>query len=397
MTNRVSRYFIKVPVFLALLFIITNCVQKDRNISSANPTDVAESPAAVKPNFTYSEIDPVEAYNRETTFEKCYDNTKNYLHFDILDQVPRAYLVRHERDWSKKIPIKCIQYAQQKYRGKFARCEFESDKYTYVGRPCLNETYTNLVYNAYHDVSECFNVDPKKAYLQIFIESGFHVNAIAPGKDAGIGQFTANGIQRVGHSLINRVERILSESNSPSCARIANIMGKLQPDDFKKENRCVMIAIPQNPYRSLVMHHLHGLLDKIYFTDDFLEARPELKGIMTDEIIGQLSMLAYNRGIQGTLRLIDGYVNYRKGSKQPLVTDDFNLWQNLNSALRIMKKNEGYRKYLISVINHGVAQKVFVKMSFAEYLAVQEKPYMALMADAKDLVDGRFGPGTCYE
>ena len=99
MTNRVSRYFIKVPVFLALLFIITNCVQKDRNISSANPTDVAESPAAVKPNFTYSEIDPVEAYNRETTFEKCYDNTKNYLHFDILDQVPRAYLVRHERDW----------------------------------------------------------------------------------------------------------------------------------------------------------------------------------------------------------------------------------------------------------------------------------------------------------
>lgn len=403
MPNRVSSKFIKVPVFLGLLFVLTNCVQKDRNISSANgqsnPVDVAESSSQVIKKFSYSEVPAVEAYNRESSFEKCLNNDKNYLHFDIIDSVPRAYLVRHEREWSKAIPIKCIQFAQQKYPGRYARCDSSESDYTISKvRPCLSETYTNFVYNAYHDVSECFSIDPKKSYLQIFIESGFHINAINyRGLDAGIGQFTANGIQRVGHEMINRVERVLSESTSPSCARIANLMGRLKPDDFDKKNRCSVIALPENPYRSLVMHYLHGLLDKIYFEGDFFDKRPELKGVVTDEIIQQLVMLAYNRGINGTLRLVDGYVAYMKAGKQTLTTQKFNLWENVNAAIKIMKRDERFREYLLSVIENGAAHKKHTTMSFAEYLAVQDKTYMAQMSGAKDVVDGRFGPGTCYE
>lgn len=409
MSIRLSSIYIKVPVFLGLLFVLTNCVQKNRNISSANPNEGADTVATPTNKFSYSETDPVEAYNRETTFQKCYDNEKNYLHFDIIDLIPRAYLIRHERDWSKKIPLKCIQFAQQNYSGRYARCDSSESDYTITKvRPCLSESYTNLVYNAYHDVSECFNLDPKKSYLQIFIESGFHINAINHrGFDAGIGQFTANGIQRVGHDLINRVQRILSESSSPSCARIANLMGRLKPDDFNKRNRCAVVALPENPYRSLVMHYLHGLLDKVYFQEDFFDKRPELKEIFTEEIIEQLIMLAYNRGLGGTQKLVDGYVTYLKAGKQTLTTDKFNLWQNVNAAIKIMKKDQRYRDYLQSVINHGAGHLVHTTMTFAEYLAVQDKSYMAQMTAARDLVDkkmaatrdlvnGRFGAGTCY-
>lgn len=399
MPNRLSSNFIKVPVFLGLLFVLTNCVQKDRNISSANPVEIAESPSEIENKMNVPAVSAVEAINRNTTFERCFDNDRNYLHFDIIDLVPRSYLVRHEKDWIKKIPIRCIQYAQQRYSGRYARCDSSESKYSITKvRPCLSETYTNFVYNAYHDVADCFNLDPKKSYLQIFIESGFHINAINHrGLDAGIGQFTANGIQRVGHEMINRVERVLNESNSPSCARIANLMGRLKPDDFDKKNRCAVVALPENPYRSLVMHYLHGLLDKIYFEGEFFEKRPELKEVINDEITEQLIMLAYNRGITGTLRLIDGYVTYMKAGKQTLTTEKLNLWQNVNAAIKIMKRDERFRKYLKSVIENGASYKIHTTMSFAEYLAVQDKTYMAQMSATKDMVDSQFGSGTCYE
>lgn len=383
MSNRLSSIFIKVPVFLGIIFVLTNCVQKDRNVSS----------------YSEAASDSVEAYNRKTSFETCYDNDRNYLHFDIIDLVPRSYLVRHEKDWSKKIPIRCIQFAQQKYPGRFARCDSSESDYTITKvKPCLSETYTNFVYNAYHDVSDCFNIDPKKSYLQIFIESGFHINAINhTGFDAGIGQFTANGIQRVGHDLINRVERVLSASTSPSCARIANLMGRLKPDDFNKKMRCSVVALPENPYRSLVMHYLHGLLDKLHFESEFFSKRPDLKEIITEEIISQFIMLAYNRGIAGTEKLIDGYVKYMKAGKQTLTANHFNLWQNVNAAIKIMKRDERYRKYLKSVIAHGSGHKKHTTMSFAEYLAVQDKTYMAQMTAARDWVQGQFGPQTCFD
>lgn len=417
MTIRVSSKLKKVPVFLGLLFILTNCVQKNRNLSSteepAIPGNISDSNTQPSTGFTYSETDPIEAYNRRTSFARCsfqkkknfqFDNT--YLHFDIIDQVPRSYLVRHEKQWSKKIPIRCIQFAQQNYGGSFARCEDSDSEIVTEGvpMPCLNETYTNYVYNAYHDVHECFGLDPKKSFLQIYIESGFHINAIninkknpkKSGFDAGIGQFTKNGILRVGHDLINRVSGILTESTNPSCARIANIMGKLEPDDFELKNRCSVIAAPENPYRSLVMHYLHGLRDKVYFEADFFDKRPELVGIVDDEIIQQLVMLAYNRGITGTLRLVDGYVAYLKAGKQTLTTEKFNLWKNVNAAIKIMKGDERYRDYLLSVIRNGAAHKKHTTMTFAEYLAVQDKTYMAQMVRAKERVDGHFGPGTCY-
>ena len=58
-------------------------------------------------------------------------------------------------------------------------CENE-DSRPKVGqiKPCLSENYVHLAYNSFHDVMDCFSLDPKEFYLQIMIESGFHVNAI---------------------------------------------------------------------------------------------------------------------------------------------------------------------------------------------------------------------------
>lgn len=323
-------------------------------------------------------------------FEICHSRSKLYLEDQIL-RMPTEYYADHSGDWEKQIPIQCIQFAHQNFKGSYAYCNSEDER-PKVGapRPCLTENYTRLVYNAYHDVKDCFNLDPKSSFLQIMIESGFHINAInRTGFDAGVAQMTKNGMLRVTErDLVEKTRRVLLESNSPSCQRIASTVGKLDVDAFSVSKRCSMMSLPENPYRGFLLHYLHAMRDQLFFKQQLVKLRPEIEPILTPQMIEQFVYFAYNRGITGTLRLIDGYYQNRKAVGQMVKSSDFITWQNLSDMRSSMRRKPAMRDQL--------KKSKIKKLSFMEYAIIYNQPYMANMAEARDFVK-RFMQNRCFE
>lgn len=366
-----NRYY--ATLILSSFFLI-QCVQKKER-------DIASDPRGrVVTNF--------ENRNSQVTkFETC--NVKNNYLENQLANMSFEYFQKGNKSWEREMPMACIQFAQKNFQGSYAYCSNEEDK-PKVGapKPCLSENYTRLVYNAYNDVKNCFNMDPKRSFLQIMIESGFHVNAInKTGFDAGISQFTRNGILRVmdkktERGILAKVEQLLLENSNPSCERISSVFRDLKDDAFKLEKRCSMIVLPQNPYRALVLHYLHTLRDQMDIKR-VLEQRQEIKDLLNESITEQLVYMAYNRGIQGTLRLLDGYIADRKKNQATITADDLDLWKNLSLARQILKQEPYKRKILKSA--------KIKKLSFAEYALIHNQHYLGMMVDAQSLVQSKLG------
>ena len=316
-------------------------------------------------------------------FEQCRSDRKMYLEDQIL-RMPVEYTEDHSEQWRQFLPLKCIQFALTNYHGNFARCESENSKPKPTAfRPCLTENYVRLSYNAYHDVMDCFNLDPKEFFLQIMIESGFHVNAFnKTGFDSGVAQFTGNGIKRIATAnRIERTSRILLESSRHSCQRIASIVGSFDITTFAIEKRCSMISLPKNPYRGMLFNYIHTMLDQIDLRrqlDDELSNLSTIQSALTEKIKRQLVFLAYNRGMTGIKRLLEGYIENRKEMNLIPSESDLDLNQNLARVKKVLnldfKKRELLKKSKIK------------KLSFAEYAVIYKATYVADMVDAQDYV-----------
>ncbi len=368
-----NRY--KIFLILTALGLI-QCVQKKEIIINEN----INSSANRSSGRTVASI-PIE-------YPICENKKTNYLE-PQLQKMSFEYHKKDENTWARSIPIACIQFAQKNFRGSFAYCEHENDKPVLgASKPCLSENYTRLVYNAYHDVANCFNVDPKNSFLQIMIESGFHVNAInKTGFDAGITQFTKNGILRVmSRNIAAKTSQILLESSNPACERISSVFREIQSDAFKIERRCSMIVLPQNPYRALVFHYLHTMRDQNDLKR-LLVDRSEINSVLNDQIMIQLVYMSYNRGINGTLKLIDGYTANRKKAGVVITAEDLDLWKNLGRA-RLILKNEPEKRAILK------SAKI-KKLSFAEYAMIYEQNYLGAMAEASELVKSKLG-NQCF-
>jgi hypothetical protein len=324
---------------------------------------------------------------REIKYESCTAPHKLYLE-EKMQQIPAEYFALDKNSTQEKIPMQCIQLAQRSFVGHFAICNNDEDKpKVSVVRPCMTEKYVNLSYNAYHDVMDCFNLDPREMFYQIMIESGFHINAInKTGFDSGISQFTANGIKRVtANNLVERTRRVLLESSRPSCQRISSIMGAFSIDAFSVKKRCSMIMLPKNPYRAMMFGYLHTMLDRITL-EEHLAQMPEIYEALTDRIRRQLLYVSYNRGMTGLLRLLRGYIESRQHFAHRITEEDLDLNKNLSGVKSILKLEPEKRQIL---------QKSKVRnLSFAEYAVINNAVYLSDMSAAREYVERYYG-NTC--
>ncbi|WP_041575262.1 hypothetical protein [Pseudobdellovibrio exovorus] len=361
---------VKTPYLLitVLALLLVQCTQKS-----------VREPSSVKRNPTAERV----------TFEQCSNEKRLYLEPALALMSPE-YLTSNEHQQDKRIPIKCVQFAQRNFSGHYAQCASEEARPTISSnRPCMSEPYVMLSYNAYHDVMDCFNLDPREFYLQIMIESGFHINAInKTGFDSGISQFTANGIKRVtANNLVERTRRVLLESSRPSCQRISSVVGHFNVDAFSVQKRCSMISLPKNPYRAMLFNYLHTMLDQITL-DRALSDLPEVYDVLTPRLKRQLTYLAYNRGMTGTKRLLSGYAQNRKQVSHQITEQDLDLNQNLSQVKKILRLEPSKREAL---------KKAKIRnMSFAEYAVIHGATYVSDMAAAGDYVQRHMG-NSCGE
>lgn len=350
------------------LFLI-QCVHK--------PSEVSREPSSQK-----------EAINIRPIYEQC--SQKNLYLESQMRAMPSEYFQLHTNDYEKQIPVRCVQFAQRAFLGHYAICnDEEAHPLISEVRPCMTESYVLLAYNSYHDVMDCFNLDPRDFYLQIVIESGFHINAInKTGMDSGISQFTANGIKKVtANNLVERTRRILLESSRPSCQRISSIIGSFNIDAFTVKKRCSMISLPKNPYQAMLFNFLHTKLDEILL-EEALSDLTEIQTALTDKIKRQLVFLAYNRGLTGVKRLLKGYIESRNYFSYQIVESDLDLNKNLSRVKNILQLDPEKRNLLKN-------SKV-KNLSFAEYAVIRGASYVSDMASAYDYVQRNLG-NSCGE
>lgn len=314
---------------------------------------------------------------------------KLYLE-EQLATLPPEYLRLSLVENMERIPVRCIQLAQRNFSGHYGVCEGEEvrPKISTV-KPCMTEKYVSLVYNAYHDVMDCFSLDPREFYLQIMVESGFHVNAInKKGFDSGMAQFTANGIKKVSaNNLIERTRRLLLESSRPSCQRISSIVGTFNQDAFTVEKRCTMLALPKNPYRAMLFNYLHTMRDQVSI-DRLLTEFPEMQEALTPRIRRQLVYLAYNRGLTGLKNLLRSYSESRQFFGQQISEEDLDLNKNLSRAKKIMDMDSRKRRLLRTARIRN--------LSFAEHALIHGASYVSDMSAARDFVQ-RYMGNSCGE
>ncbi len=366
-SSKANHYLLRVTF---LSFFLVHCAQQpvNENVRKISSIDKVASFEKNQQNYAY---------------EACRSQSRLYLEDQIL-RMPEEYTQDHTNEWSQSIPLRCIQFAQRNFVGNFAKCENADSKPNPLAlRPCLTENYVYLAYNAYHDVMDCFNLNPQDFFLQIMIESGFHINAInRNGYDSGMAQFTKSGIQRVSENdRIERTRRVLLESSRPSCQRIASTVGAFDNTSMSIEKRCSMIVLPQNPYRGMLYNYLHTMLDQIDISKQ-LESEfvndPALQNIITPKIKRQLVYLAYNRGLTGMKRLLLGYIENRKAMSQVLTEQLLDLDQNLNRVKNILSIEPNKREQLLKA--------KIKKLSFAEYAVIHNANYVADMIAAQDYV-----------
>lgn len=316
-------------------------------------------------------------------FEYC--ETKRLYLEDDMEKMPAEYFEPHIHENMDSIPVKCIQFAQRNFSGHYGICAGQEDRPRISKlKPCMTRNYTMLSYNAYHDVMDCFNLNPRDFYLQIMIESGFHINAInRTGFDSGMSQFTANGIKKVtANNMVERTRRILLESSRPSCQRVSSIVGNFNIDAFSVEKRCSMISLPKNPYRAMMFNYLHTLLDQIAI-EELLSDLPEIQDALTDRIKRQFVYLAYNRGLTGLRNRVKGYIESRNYFSQAITENDLDLNKNLTGVKKILNLEPEKRDIL---------KKAKVRnMSFAEYAVIHDATYVSDMSAASDYVERNLG------
>lgn len=377
--NSSSKMKTKFLFFFFTTFLLTSCAHQQTNLQNENKERLPSSALS---------RDATELLTRPVRYESCR-GVNSYLE-PTLARMPQDYLVIRNNESQNRLPVQCIQLAQRSYVGHFALCKSEDEKPQVSStRPCLSESYTNLAYNAYHDVMDCFNLDPREMFYQIMIESGFHINAInKTGFDSGMAQFTANGIKHVAaNNLIERTRRILLETSRASCQRISSVVGSFSIDAFTVQKRCSMIALPRNPYRAMLFGYLHTVIDQIKL-NELLSDVPELYGALNDRVRRQFLFLSYNRGMTGLMRLLRGYINTRVELGQEITEDDLDLSQNLSKVKAILRLEPVKRDIL--------KQSKIRNLTFAEYAVINNATYLSDMSAARDYVERYYGD-SCGE
>lgn len=305
--------------------------------------------------------------------------------------------VRRSRLEATDIAPSCVLYSMRKqHRGaennrsdSFARCEEENGKPEKgVLKPCVTEAYWTTIYNAYTDVMNCLGLDQKFYFPQLVYESGFHINAISPTSwDAGLGQYTKRGVQRIMQgNYLERVIGAIEESEKVSCQRISQYMGEISKEVTEVSNRCAFMTMPKNPYKSLVFFAIHHLLDENELREKFAARKiydklEEAGWVNVDRelFVRTMSVLSYNSGVEGAIRLVSDYLDGRIKMKEKISAQHFNFYQDLN--------------FVRGRLNKKKAKKArFRHQTFPEYLWIWHRSYMSELAYIKKHFDRVLGP-----
>ncbi|MBC7420011.1 MAG: hypothetical protein H7328_04720 [Bdellovibrio sp.] len=255
------------------------------------------------------------------------------------------------------LPMKCITHIMNSVtlpKANYALCAKASGGGRRgIAKSCVTQNMVSLTYNAYTDVTDCLNLNPKDLLPKISNESGFALNAYGTKGDGGIGQLTGIAIAEVNKVYDNYLTQIQkAAATKPSCARIMQDKSVLTKASAEPSQRCSLMAVPENPLKNVLymailnrmnMDRMSGIsflagkdylskdgewkLIKNNSSDSFegvfkkyqFKAKLEKLGIKNANLHfykDVLTFAGYNMGTPTSIRLFDEYLSKRLGLRK---------------------------------------------------------------------------------
>ncbi len=377
---------------------------------------------------------------------------KDRLYFQTaLKKISPVYLLPRAEKEKREFPVSCVGYIMKKY---IDASEKPSRYYSFcastAGQPvrpkkshCMTEEYVNSVYNSYVDIMDCLDIPQRDLLPKLFNESGLHINTLGAGMDAGVGQLTAPAISSVqqkavfdGKTMawIDMFKDEVFKSAKPSCLRISKIPKLFDRISEAPNQRCDIIAAPENPlknvlYTGIFYHYiLHSQTGSRYFkgytyfpvgTDlvrfDHRDKDVDLLGYFNDykvkarikelgiekpnmQALKQMMItLGYNSGMESAFIFLDHYLKSRKAAKLKLKDIDFDFQTQFISKLGKKLTDTEAEKQRQKDLNS--AKTAPFRLPFPMYLKLVQKSgtpgYLSLVASKLLLLDKEMGEGTC--
>lgn len=361
------------------------------------------------------------------------------------------YRLPRQSQNSVDFPPVCIGYILKDFIDAIAK---PSSAYAYChkaeGAPirsrkkhCVTTEYVYSIYNSFVDVMDCLDIHDKDLIPKLFNESGFHVNTLGRGMDAGVGQLTYSAISSVqeygyfdGRDItwLDMFKEEISKSDKESCKRLA-----AQPEIFKKvsdkpTNRCSLIGVPENPlknilYTGIFYHYILKAQTGSRFRKGFTyiessgnsvkiddkNREQDFEGLFKEYNVKQklkelglenpnmqslkqiMVTLGYNAGLETAVVFLNRYLTSRLKIKAKLTEDDFNFQKYFPSHLKKKQSDPALEKQRLQKLQY--AKTAPYRLPFPQYLRMVQKVgtpgYLSEVMVRKFQLDKELGDGLC--
>ncbi len=241
-----------------------------------------------------------------------------------------------ERPENSKLSVKCLTHVMNQFNlapKSLAKCPSGPKSMPQRGgsKPCVTKSIVNVTYNAYMDVTECLGINPKSLLPKLSNESGFLINTLGYGLDAGVGQLTGVAIEET-NKYFDRYLTEMAQSDKPACQRLMKSKNLLTKVSDQANQRCGLIAPPENPIKNIVYMAMLNRLNlentKKKFENNDIEGKLKklgLENVDMSQLIEIVALAGYNAGPGTSFNALNEYLDKRIKAKKKLTAEDFDF------------------------------------------------------------------------
>ena len=305
--------------------------------------------------------------------EKCSAERK-FLQNEILG-LDRELITKRENE-THQFPLACVVHAQRTFTFKtrakpedespnswsgievpgrsFGQCaspEAEPVRGAYM--PCVTSEYAYSIYNAFHDMVDCFDINGRKLLPKLWNESGFHINTLGGGMDAGVGQLTRSAIEEVlskpyvndERTALDVFKQQAMNSGKASCQRLVRQEAAWQAVNPDVTQRCSIMTTPNNPIRNVVyLGVFYKLNERVVISrmnSTNMKEKLEQLGLENPNMEyfqDAIVTLSFNMGRGSAFSIIDSFLKARIANKEKLKAKDLDFLNNSLDEVRAIRK-----------------------------------------------------------
>ena len=312
---------------------------------------------------------------------------------------------RNDSAQINKLPKECVAHIMNSFQlpsTAFAKCSSGNAKPQRNGsKPCITETMVNVTYNSLFDVADCLNLDPKVLLPKLYNEGGLLINTYGGGSDAGVGQLTEIAIEETNKFYKGYLKEINdAKISKPSCFRLIENKKLIEKTvNPNVENRCSLIAAPENPLKNILYMGILNRKNQQYFSgikyyqglDYFVDELDSYTSVKYDDsdsfhgkfktsnikeklfqlglkdanlhdFMSMLTLASYNAGYTKVFDIFNDYLDQRIASGGQLTWKDFDFFDSelvLDPVTKEMRTAVSIAKSFVyaPIVNKSTTQK----------------------------------------